>query len=105
MDQYFREINCLLCDNNNFKTVYKSNIAEDSINIDDLFSFCKLGYIPHSRIVKCNNCGFVYSNPILREEIINKLYAKSTTEYSQVDFAQIEKTMSGYFKTFELFLI
>ena len=84
--------------------MYKSNIVENSFNIDDLFSFGRLGYRPHSSVVQCNNCGFIYSNPVLREEFLNKLYTKSTTEYSQVDFAQIEKTMSGYFKTFEPFL-
>ncbi len=84
--------------------MYESNIIEDRFNVDDLFSFCKLGYRPHSRIVECNNCGYIYSNPILREEIINKLYTKSTTEYSHVDFSEIEKTMTGYFKAFEPFL-
>lgn len=83
---------------------FESNISINELDINVLFDFDKLSYMPHYRIVKCELCGLVYSNPVLRDEIINRLYCKQMERYSTLELPQVEKSMRGYYKSFQSFL-
>ncbi|MDP2653239.1 MAG: class I SAM-dependent methyltransferase [Candidatus Omnitrophota bacterium] len=51
----------------------------------------------HFRIVQCNNCGLVYSNPILPEEDIRGLYRRSAFIHEE----QLGNMLRDYLEQFE----
>lgn len=74
--EFQRDVNCPMCDNNNFKEIY--NYKPGRYN--------HTNYITHSwdgglavglKIVKCNDCGFKYQNPIFKDEKLHLLYPES----------------------------
>src|SRR3989344_4640898 len=73
---------CAICEKSNFEILYKENFDIEKIN-SRVFSARRLPDRMHYRMVKCKNCGLVYSTPILEYEKIAKLYAKSYTSYNE----------------------
>lgn len=71
---------CAICEKNDFKIIYKKNFNISNID-EKVFSARRLPDKIHYQIVKCNQCGLVYSNPILFYTQIEKLYKKSFTRY------------------------
>lgn len=74
--KYQREAKCAICSSGDFKIVY-----EFLPNRYDHGNF-----ITHSwdggmsvglTIVKCKNCGFIYQNPIFKDEYLSLLYPES----------------------------
>src|SRR3989338_11275266 len=85
---------CAICEKNNFTVLYPENFDINKIN-SRIFSARRLPDRLHYRLVKCKNCGLVYSNPILEYEKIEKLYKKSFTSYDE-HLENLRQTYSYY---------
>lgn len=73
---------CAICEKSNFEIKYKENF--DLKNVDaKTFSARRLPDRVHFQIVRCNNCGLLYSTPILPYKKIENLYKKSFTSYTE----------------------
>lgn len=77
LKKYFEEVKCNLCGKNNYKIIYKDKYT-DSVTKKDLLEEFKaavdVGTI--EQVVKCKNCGLIYNNPRIKEEIILKGYSE-----------------------------
>jgi len=65
--KYLKSVNCLNCRKNEFKILFPSTLTPKDFNPKIIQEDLKntLGnYKKHSRIVKCKNCGLVYTNPM-----------------------------------------
>lgn len=90
---------CAICEKDNFDILYPENF--DLKKIDErIFSARRLPDKIHYRIVRCKNCGLVYSNPILEYGKIEKLYKKSFTTYEE-HFEDLKDTYGYYLKELE----
>ena len=91
------EIHCPICGQGTpYQIIYQKNFNEDLIN-EDIFSARRLPDKTHYRIVKCQKCGLVYSNPILEERKIIELYKKSKLTY-QEEIDDLKETYGHYLK-------
>jgi len=79
-----------------YSTLYRENFEMRNIN-KHVFSARRRPDKVHYRIVRCNKCGLVYSNPILPYGKIKKLYKKSLFTYSQ-QTSNIIETYYTYLK-------
>ncbi len=60
-------VNCHLCGKNSYKVLIQSTLLDSDFSHDIIKSELKntlADYKKHSRIVKCNYCGLVYTNPM-----------------------------------------
>jgi len=83
--------NCALCERSDFTVVYQENFDLQLLD-EKIFSARRLPDRIHYRIVRCNRCGLIYSNPILEVEKINALYRKSFVSYD----AHVENLVRTY---------
>ncbi|MDO8559665.1 MAG: class I SAM-dependent methyltransferase [bacterium] len=83
--------NCALCERSDFAVVYQENFDVQLLD-EKIFSARRLPDRIHYRIVRCNRCGLIYSNPILEVEKINAWYRKSFVSYD----AQVENLVRTY---------
>lgn len=85
-------INCPICGPHiDYKVIYKENLPKEDAD----FSARKNPDFYHYQMVKCNKCGLLYSNPILENDKINKLYLKSKFEYD-VEVENLKETYGYY---------
>lgn len=101
---YFKEIPCVVCNSLDFEVLYPSNIKNIEADLYRLFDFQALGYRPRYRLVKCGQCRHVYANPILRDDIVDKLYEGHTTHYTEQDITGLKQTMRGYISSLQPYL-
>src|SRR4030067_1483160 len=87
---------CAICESNNYTVLYPENFDIKKIN-SRIFSARRLPDRIHYRIVKCNSCGLLYSNPILEYSKIEKLYQKSFTSYDE-HLENLKETYSFYLR-------
>lgn len=72
------ENSCAVCGSNiRFKTLYAENFDLKDID-SELFSARKKPKGLHYRIVRCEQCGLVFSNPILDQSVLESLYRHSS---------------------------
>lgn len=90
--------NCAICEKNNYHVLYQANFNIKGLS-EKTFSARRVPDKVHYRIVKCNICGLVYSNPILSYEQLERLYKKSTYTYGDFE-ADLSETYARYLKTF-----
>jgi len=76
-----KKINCALCLKSNYEVLYKENFDLALVN-EKTFSARRIPDGCHYRIVRCQKCGLIYSNPILEEGKIKQLYCQSRLTYS-----------------------
>ena len=79
-----------------YKVLYKENLPSS----ETIFSTRKTPDNYHYRIVKCNRCGLLYSNPILENNRINKLYKESKFDYGD-ELENLKETYGNYLKKIE----
>lgn len=83
------EIPCALCGPGaGYQVRFEEQIGKDSIN----FTARKTPSRQHFRIVECNRCGLIYSNPVLPFETIRRLYRHSPF----IQEAQLESMVRDY---------
>lgn len=88
---------CAICGNNApFEVLYPANFKAAQIN-KDIFSARRIPDRCHYRLVRCQKCGLVYSNPILEEKKIRELYKRSELTY-EPEIANLKKTYGDYLK-------
>lgn len=90
-------LKCLLCgQNQQLKEMYKATFNLRKLN-PMIFSARRNPDGMHYRIVRCQNCSLVFSNPILELGKINALYKQSKFEY-QLESDFLKQTYKFYFK-------
>lgn len=93
-----RETKCALCGlKKSFLPLYRANFSLRRKIDQDTFSARRLPDQLHYRIVKCQKCGLVRSNPILSPQKIARLYKKSRVTY-QAEIPDLKKTYGDYLK-------
>jgi len=74
---------CPLCGSkNNFQVLYPKNFKLRDLNVQ-IFSARRLPDKIHYRLVKCQKCDLVRSNPVADINKLNKLYQKSLMTYDE----------------------
>lgn len=74
---------CAICGVEGSATeLYTANFSMDALT-PAVFSARRLPDRIHYRMVRCNNCGLVRSDPIVPPDILSQLYSKSTFEYDE----------------------
>jgi SAM-dependent methyltransferase len=76
------------------KELYPANFAIDDIT-PARFSARRLPDRVHYRMVRCNRCGLVRSDPVLDEATLSHLYAESTFDYES-ETANLKATYGRY---------
>lgn len=88
---------CAICGKNApFKILYPANFKVDRLN-EDHFSARRVPDHLHYRLVRCKKCCLIFSNPILKEKEINKLYRKSKVTY-ELEIESLKKSYGYYLK-------
>lgn len=86
---------CAICGENvPFKILYPANFKVESLN-ENHFSARRVPDHLHYRLVRCKKCGLIFSNPILKEKEINKLYRKSKVTY-ELEIENLKKSYGYY---------
>lgn len=92
-----QEVKCIICkDKQRLEVLYQNNFSPDRIT-PQTFSARRTPDRIHYRIVKCRRCGLLFSNPILEEDKINKLYKKSDFTFP-LEAEYLKKTYWNYFE-------
>jgi len=73
---------CLFCDRPEDRLLYPARLRDESFSAYT-FSARRSRVREHYRIVQCNKCSLVRSDPISRENRLNDLYAESCCIYSE----------------------
>ncbi len=96
----FKKTPCAICEVENYKMKYEESIDYNKIDVSPR-------HIPsksHYRIVECNKCGLIYSNPIFSDDYIIKLYNNSSfineiqVEFMAEDYLGQLKKASSFIK-------
>ena len=86
---------CAICSTEgNAIELYQANFDDDAFNAD-VFSARRLPDMVHYRIVKCQNCGLVRSDPVIDQETLQKLYLNSALTYAR-DIPNLRRTYGVY---------
>jgi SAM-dependent methyltransferase len=85
------ETRCAICNTTNNSTeIYPANYNLQLLN-PIVYSARRLPDRVHFRLVKCNHCGLVRSDPIVSSEFLNILYQRSSFTYSD-EIINLRKT-------------
>lgn len=88
---------CAICGKDaKHEILYKRNFKLKDIN-SNIFSARRLPDGIHYQILKCSNCGLVFSSPTFTEKVIDKLYKESKVTYGD-QINDLVKTYSLYIK-------
>ena len=90
---------CAICNNHeNYKVLYEENLPKEGVNPHVYAPRRKRDYV-HYRLVECNSCGLVRSNPIIEQTEMIKVYQKSECAYTDEDEnIPLAKTYGKYLK-------
>jgi len=90
---------CAICNNHeNYKVLYEENLPKEGVNPHVYAPRRKRDYV-HYRLVECNSCGLVRSNPIIEQTEMNKVYQKSECAYTdENENIPLAKTYGKYLK-------
>ncbi len=90
-------IQCALCGKKQkIKEVYKENFSANQINAQT-FSARRSPDKLHYRLVKCVNCGLIFSNPVFPVKKVENLYKKSKFTYN-LESRFLKKTYGEYLR-------
>lgn len=90
-----RATSCAICNTeNNAAELYPANFDLQAFN-PAVFSARRLPDRIHGRIVKCNRCGLVRTDPLAGPELLTQLYAQSTFNYED-EVANLKGTYGHY---------
>jgi SAM-dependent methyltransferase len=77
-----RQTRCAICwTEGNARELYPANFAPEALN-PAVFSARRLPDRVHYRMVKCNTCGLVRSDPVAPMELVAQLYQQSSFTYT-----------------------
>lgn len=93
-----QELKCAICrEDKGFDVLYKENFNYSSID-ENTFSARRIPQKCHYRLLKCKECGLVYSSPIFDTGEIEQLYKKSKLNYD-AEIENIKETYGQYLKS------
>lgn len=96
-----KSIQCALCGRDQkIIVLYNSTLKIKKVNYQT-FSARRIPDRTHYRLVKCLNCGLIFSNPIFNQKKINSLYFESDFNYD-CESKYLRKTYFNYFKKYLL---
>lgn len=91
---------CAICKTEgNAHELYPANFENDAFNAE-IFSARRLPDMVHYRIVQCDNCGLVRSDPVIDQETLKKLYLQSELTYAK-DIPNLRRTYGTYLRKLE----
>lgn len=86
---------CAICNTEgNADELYHATFDQQALN-PTIFSARRLPDRIHYRIVKCNTCGLVRSDPIVAPEVLTNLYMQSTFDYVD-EVPNLKRTYGHY---------
>lgn len=90
-----RKTRCAICETEgNAAELYPANFDLQALN-PAVFSARRLPDRVHYRLVKCNACGLVRSDPVAPPELLAQLYHQSTFTYTD-EVADLKRTYGRY---------
>ena len=106
MNNFFQFIKCPLCNYDDYQIIidskYKKKISYEYLRKMFLSSGSKF----MDQVVKCNKCSFIYTNPRIKENIINNGYSfsidKKFISQDQMRIKSFENTLNIIDKTIDL---
>lgn len=88
-------IQCIICGKKQkLIELYPETINFEMVD-EETFSARRIPDRMHYRLVRCKNCGLIFSNPILENKKINKLYKQSSFSYDN-ESNYLKKTYRYY---------
>ena len=97
-----RATRCAICDaSGNATEMYPANFTPDAFR-PAVFSARRMPDRIHARIVRCNTCGLVRSDPIADPAALAELYRRSTFEYAD-EIDNLRGTYGRYLRKLETF--
>ena len=90
-----RNTRCAICGTEgNARELYPANFDLQALN-PAVFSARRLPDRVHYRLMKCNACGLVRSDPVAPPELLAQLYHQSTFTYTD-EVADLKRTYGRY---------
>jgi 2-polyprenyl-3-methyl-5-hydroxy-6-metoxy-1,4-benzoquinol methylase len=78
-----KEMFCAVCGQGaSYKVLYPQNFEQNEID-EKVFSARRMPDRKHYRIVECDQCGLIYSTPVLGESELSRLYEESEFTYGE----------------------
>ncbi len=100
MNTFLSPTRCAICGTEgNARELYQATYDDQSFNAE-VFSARRLPDMVHYRIVQCNNCGLVRSDPVIDQETLSELYLQSTLTYAK-DIPNLRRTYGTYLHKLE----
>ena len=94
---------CAICDaEDNSSELYPSNFSLVGNFSPEVFSARRLPDRIHYRMVKCNACGLVRSDPVADAATLGELYRQSTFDYG-MEVANLRRTYGRYLARLDAF--
>lgn len=100
MKTHLISTSCAICGTeDNARELYPANFDDEAFTAE-VFSARRLPDLVHYRIVQCNQCGLVRSNPVVDKESLTKLYLQSALTYAR-DIPNLRRTYGTYLRKLE----
>ena len=100
MKTHLISTSCAICGTeDNARELYPANFDDEAFTAE-IFSARRLPDLVHYRIVQCNQCGLVRSNPVVEKETLTKLYLQSALTYAR-DIPNLRRTYGTYLRKLE----
>ncbi len=94
-----KRVHCAICGKTEkIEKLYAENLDLKKIN-KKTFSARRLPDRVHYKLVRCKNCGLVFSQEIVSQELITKLYKQSGFSYNKAA-KYLGKTYLGYYRKY-----
>jgi len=99
--RYFVDIECAVCGSSKKSRRYDTNILPEQKFLKNVYNYKALGYVARYQIVACDECGHVFSSPVLKKEIIESNYEEPSYVLPENEDRMLAKTMENYYKLVE----
>ena len=97
MNVNLRATSCAICGTEgNAHELYPENFDDAAFNAE-VFSARRLPDMLHYRLVRCERCGLVRSDPVIDQETLKSLYSESELTYAR-DFPALRRTYGSYLR-------
>ncbi|OGD88611.1 hypothetical protein A2Z54_00155, partial [Candidatus Curtissbacteria bacterium RIFCSPHIGHO2_02_39_8] len=94
-----KNLRCAICsEKTRTRLLYRANFDFEKLN-EKTFSARRIPDNIHYQLNKCQNCGLIFSSPILAEKKIIRFYQKSKFTYEK-EAVYLAQTYLSYLKTF-----
>lgn len=98
-----KNVYCNLCGSDDWRVRYPATLPTDNQDQPDVRAFrcTSAGYGFHAQIVQCNQCGYVYANPVWDDEELLALYGAVEDETYVVEREGRRLTFDKHLQDFE----